>query len=138
MSQTVLICDDTAFMRGVISRAMTEAGFEIAGEAKTGLEAVEQYRQTQPDVVTMDIVMPDMSGIDAVREIVEMDPSACIVMCSAMGPSDTFRGPSFLFAQNSRDCLIPHSSGFLSPHRPTNLRSSVEVHSVEDLSSKSG
>ena len=85
MSQTVLICDDTVFMRGVISSAMIEAGFEVAGEAKTGLEAVEQYRQTHPDVVTMDIVMPDMSGIDAVREICEMDPNACIVMCSAMG-----------------------------------------------------
>ena len=92
MSQTVLICDDTVFMRGMISRAMTEAGFEIAGEAKTGLEAVEQYRQTQPDVVTMDIVMPDMSGIEAVREIVEMDPSACIVMCSAMGQDQLVKG----------------------------------------------
>ena len=92
MNQTVLICDDTVFMRGVISRAMTEAGFEIAGEAKTGLEAVEQYRQTQPDVVTMDIVMPDMSGIEAVREIVEMDPSACIVMCSAMGQFQLVEG----------------------------------------------
>ncbi len=92
MNQTVLICDDTVFMRGVISRAMTEAGFEIAGEAKTGLEAVEQYRATQPDVVTMDIIMPDMSGIDAVREIVEMDPNACIVMCSAMGQDQLVKG----------------------------------------------
>ena len=62
-----------------------QAGFEIVGEAETGSQAVEKYRQLKPDLVTMDIVMPDMGGIDAVREIVKQDPDAKILMCSAMG-----------------------------------------------------
>ncbi len=85
MSQTVLICDDAIFMRTMIGDILTQAGFQIVGEAETGLQAVEKYRALKPDLVTMDIVMPDMGGIDAVREIVKEDPSARILMCSAMG-----------------------------------------------------
>src|SRR5260370_39321068 len=72
-------------MRTMISDILAQAGFEIVGEAETGTQAVEKYRQLKPDLVTMDIVMPDMSGIDAVREIVKQDPEAKILMCSAMG-----------------------------------------------------
>jgi two-component system, chemotaxis family, chemotaxis protein CheY len=88
MSQTVLICDDAIFMRTMIGDILTQAGFQIVAEAETGVQAVEKYRQHKPDLVTMDIVMPDMGGIDAVREIVKEDPSARILMClmcSAMG-----------------------------------------------------
>lgn len=85
MCQTVLICDDTMFMRTMIAQAMTAAGYEVAAEAETGVDAVEMYRKHRPTVVTMDMVMPDLSGIDAVRQIVETDPNACIIMCSAMG-----------------------------------------------------
>jgi len=85
MSQTVLICDDAIFMRTMIGDILTQAGFQIVGEAETGLQAVEKYRQLKPDLVTMDIVMPDMGGIDAVREIVKEDPGAKVLMCSAMG-----------------------------------------------------
>ena len=85
MSQTVLICDDAIFMRTMIGDILTQAGFQIVAEAETGVQAVEQYRQHKPDLVTMDIVMPDMGGIDAVREIMKEDPSAKILMCSAMG-----------------------------------------------------
>ncbi len=85
MAQTVLICDDAIFMRTMIGDILTQAGFQIVGEAETGLQAVEKYRTLKPDLVTMDIVMPDMGGIDAVREIVKEDPGAKVLMCSAMG-----------------------------------------------------
>jgi len=85
MSRTVLICDDAIFMRTMIGDILKQAGFEVVGEAETGLQAVEKYRELKPDFVTMDIVMPDMGGIDAVREIVQEDPAAKVLMCSAMG-----------------------------------------------------
>jgi len=85
MQRTVLICDDAIFMRTVLGDILREAGFNVVGEAETGREAVEKYRELKPDLVTMDIVMPDMGGIDAVREIIKEHPEARIVMCSAMG-----------------------------------------------------
>lgn len=85
MSRTVLIVDDAIFMRTMIADILKQAGFEVVGEAATGAEAVEKYRELKPDLVTMDIVMPDMGGIDAVREIIKEDPNARILMCSAMG-----------------------------------------------------
>jgi two-component system chemotaxis response regulator CheY len=85
VGQRVLICDDAIFMRTMIGDILQQSGFEIVGEAETGLQAIEKYRQLKPDLVTMDIVMPDMGGIDAVREITKFDPSAKVLMCSAMG-----------------------------------------------------
>ena len=85
MSHTVLVCDDAIFMRTMISDILTEAGYQVVGEAETGAQAVERYQQLKPDLVTMDIVMPDMGGIDAVRAIMKLDPNAKILMCSAMG-----------------------------------------------------
>lgn len=85
MGQTVLVCDDAIFMRTMISDILTQAGYDVVGEAESGAQAVQQYRALKPDLVTMDIVMPDMGGIDAVREIVREDPDARILMCSAMG-----------------------------------------------------
>jgi two-component system chemotaxis response regulator CheY len=81
----VLVCDDAIFMRTMISDILSQAGYEIVGEAETGVQAVERFKELKPDLVTMDIVMPDMGGIDAVREIVGQDPDARILMCSAMG-----------------------------------------------------
>jgi two-component system chemotaxis response regulator CheY len=81
----VLVCDDAIFMRTMISDILNQAGFEIVGEAESGLQAVQKYRELRPDLVTMDIVMPDMGGIEAVREICKQDPDAKILMCSAMG-----------------------------------------------------
>jgi len=81
----VLVCDDAIFMRTMIADILSGAGYEVVGEAETGLQAIERYRALNPDLVTMDIVMPDMGGIDAVREIVRQDPNAKILMCSAMG-----------------------------------------------------
>lgn len=85
VSNTVLICDDAIFMRTMISDILNQAGYEVVGEAESGIQAVEQFRLLKPDLVTMDIVMPDMGGIDAVREIMKIDSGARILMCSAMG-----------------------------------------------------
>jgi two-component system, chemotaxis family, chemotaxis protein CheY len=85
MSHTVLVCDDAVFMRTMLSDILQQAGFTVVGEVGTGTLAVEKYQELRPDLVTMDIVMPDMGGIDAVRAITALDPDARIVMCSAMG-----------------------------------------------------
>ena len=84
MSLRVLICDDTMFMRTVIARIFREAGHEVVGEAETGDQALEKYRALRPDVVTMDVVMPNLSGIEAVGAITAEFPDARIVMCSAI------------------------------------------------------
>ena len=81
----VLIVDDAAFMRMMIKDILEKGGFEIVGEANNGLKAVELFKKEKPDVVTMDITMPDMDGIEAVKAIKEFDPAAKIIMCSAMG-----------------------------------------------------
>ena len=85
MLKTVLICDDAVFMRTMLADILTQAGFAVIGQAKTGAEAVDKYRELTPDLVTMDIVMPDMGGIDAVKAIMADYPDARILMCSAMG-----------------------------------------------------
>jgi len=81
----VLIVDDAIFMRKMISDILVENGMEVVGEADTGAKAVEKYMELRPDLVTMDIIMPEMNGIDAVRKIMEFDSKARIVMCSALG-----------------------------------------------------
>ena len=81
----VLVADDASFMRQMIREIVEGEGYEVVGEASDGDEVVEQFKRLQPDVVTMDIVMPRKSGIDAVRGIMALDPSACVVMCSALG-----------------------------------------------------
>jgi two-component system, chemotaxis family, chemotaxis protein CheY len=85
MSKKVLVVDDAIFMRNMIKDIFSGGGFEIVGEAANGLEAVEKYKELKPDLITMDIVMPFRSGIEATREIVKEDPKAVIVMCSALG-----------------------------------------------------
>ncbi|AEB75768.1 response regulator [Clostridium botulinum C] len=81
----VLIVDDAAFMRMMIKDILEKNGYEVVGEASNGIKAVELYKSEKPDVVTMDITMPDMDGIEAVKEIKAFDPAAKIIMCSAMG-----------------------------------------------------
>ena len=91
MKARVLIADDASFMRQMIREIIEPEGFEVVGEASDGVEAMEQYTQLHPDLVTMDIVMPKRSGIDAVKGIVEQSPGACIVMCSALGQETLVR-----------------------------------------------
>ncbi|MEG1003085.1 response regulator [Clostridium sp.] len=81
----ILIVDDAAFMRMMIKDILEKNGFNIVGEASNGVEAVELYKKEKPDVVTMDITMPKLDGIEAVKIIREYDKDAKIIMCSAMG-----------------------------------------------------
>ena len=85
MAKNILICDDAAFMRMMIKDILTKNGYTVAGEAENGVKAVEKYNEVKPDLVLMDITMPEMDGIEALRKIKEQDPSAIVVMCSAMG-----------------------------------------------------
>ena len=85
MAKEILIVDDAAFMRMMIKNIVTKAGYEVVGEAENGAQAVEMYKELKPDLVTMDITMPEMDGIQAVKAIKEIDPNANIIMCSAMG-----------------------------------------------------
>jgi len=81
----VLIADDASFMRQMIREIIEPEGHEVVGEATNGIEAVDLYNELSPDLVTMDIVMPKRSGIDAVKAILAEHPTACVVMCSALG-----------------------------------------------------
>lgn len=85
MSNRVLIVDDAAFMRMMLKDILAKNGFEIVGEAENGAIGVEKYKELKPDLITMDITMPEMDGISAVKEIMKLDAKARIVMCSAMG-----------------------------------------------------
>ncbi|MGJ7035387.1 response regulator [Anoxybacillus eryuanensis] len=81
----ILIVDDAKFMRMTLANILKKANHEVIGEAENGKEAIELYIQLKPDVVTLDITMPVMSGLEAVKEIKLHDPNAKIIMCSAMG-----------------------------------------------------
>ena len=85
MAKNILICDDAAFMRMMIKDILTKNGYNVVGEAENGLKAVEKYNEVKPDLVLMDITMPEMDGIQALKKIKAGDPSAVVIMCSAMG-----------------------------------------------------
>lgn len=85
MALRVLVADDTAFMRMTLRNVLERNGYEVVAEAANGAEAVELYRRHRPDLVTMDITMPEMDGITAIREIMKIDPQARIIVCSALG-----------------------------------------------------
>lgn len=85
MAKSILIVDDAAFMRMMIKDILTKNGYEIAGEAENGVKAIEKYTETKPDLVMLDITMPEMDGIEALKRIKKLDPDSNIIMCSAMG-----------------------------------------------------
>ncbi|KQL54623.1 chemotaxis protein CheY [Heyndrickxia shackletonii] len=85
MANRILIVDDAAFMRMMVKDILTKNGFDVVGEAADGAQAVEKYKELKPDLVTMDITMPEMDGISALKEIKGIDPNAKVIMCSAMG-----------------------------------------------------
>ncbi|MEC2076968.1 response regulator [Metabacillus fastidiosus] len=85
MAHKILIVDDAAFMRMMIKDILTKNGYDVVGEAADGAQAVEKYKELQPDLVTMDITMPEMDGIAALKAIKEINANARVIMCSAMG-----------------------------------------------------
>ncbi|OJF93928.1 response regulator [Alkalibacterium sp. 20] len=85
MSKRVLIVDDAAFMRIKLKDILEKNGYEVAGEAQNGNEAVEKFKEVKPDIVTMDITMPEKDGVEALTEIKAIDKDAIVLMCSAMG-----------------------------------------------------
>ncbi len=82
---TFLVVDDAIFMRTVLKKMLSEAGFKVVGEAGNGLQAIEMAEQLKPDIVTLDITMPEMDGIEAIDKILQVSPDTKIIMCSAMG-----------------------------------------------------
>ncbi|MDF2834882.1 MAG: response regulator receiver protein [Paenibacillus sp.] len=85
MANRILIVDDAAFMRMMIRDILSKNGYEVVGEAQDGAQAVEKFKELKPDLITMDITMPEMDGISALKEIKKMDGNAKVIMCSAMG-----------------------------------------------------
>ena len=85
MAKSILICDDAAFMRMMIKDILSKNGYNIAGEAENGVKAIEKYKEVNPDLVLMDITMPEMDGIQALKAIKAADSGAKVIMCSAMG-----------------------------------------------------
>ncbi|MBO9609165.1 MAG: response regulator [Paenibacillaceae bacterium] len=85
MANRILIVDDAAFMRMMIRDILIKNGYEVCGEANDGAQAIEKFKEVRPDLITMDITMPEMDGIHALKEIKKLDPNAKVIMCSAMG-----------------------------------------------------
>ena len=85
MGKNILICDDAAFMRMMIKDILSKNGYNVVGEAENGAIAVDKYAELKPDLVLMDITMPEMDGIQALKSIRSSDPNSNVIMCSAMG-----------------------------------------------------
>ncbi|MCL1829565.1 MAG: response regulator [Oscillospiraceae bacterium] len=98
----VLIVDDASFMRISIKNMLTKNGHEVIGEAENGKVGVEKFKELSPDIVTMDITMPEMSGLEALKEIVKIDPGAKVLMVSAMGQEAMVR-----------DAIMSGAKGFI-------------------------
>ena len=98
----VLIVDDAAFMRISIKNMLTKNGYDVVGEAENGKIGVEKYKELSPDIVTMDITMPEMTGLEALKEIVKHDSGAKVVMVSAMGQEAMVR-----------DAIMSGAKGFI-------------------------
>ena len=81
----ILVVDDAAFMRKMVSDALTKGGHEVVGEAGNGTEAVSRFQELRPELTTLDITMPEKDGLSALKEIIELDPNARVIMCSALG-----------------------------------------------------
>jgi two-component system chemotaxis response regulator CheY len=131
-----LIVDDAAFMRITIKNALLKNGYEVVGEAENGVVAVEKYKELRPDVVTMDITMPEMSGLDALKAIVALDSKAQIIMISAMGQESMVRDAILSAPRGSssnpsrRTACCPHCgrSAELSFHGGSSVRTSTRLY----------
>ena len=85
MANRILVVDDAAFMRMMIRDILSKNGYEVVGEAQDGAQAIEKFKELRPDLITMDITMPEMDGIAALKEIKKIDGNAKVIMCSAWG-----------------------------------------------------
>ena len=85
MGNNILVVDDAAFMRMMVKDILTKGGYNVVGEAENGVVAIQKYTELKPDLVTLDITMPEMDGIQALKKIKEADAGANVIMCSAMG-----------------------------------------------------
>jgi two-component system chemotaxis response regulator CheY len=85
VASKILVVDDAQFMRMMLKNILTSNGYEIAGEAENGVQGIAKFKELKPDLVIMDLIMPEMGGIDAAKEMIKEDPEARILMCSAMG-----------------------------------------------------
>lgn len=85
MAKNILVTDDAAFMRLMLKDILIKNGYNVIGEAQNGIEAVDKYKELKPDLVTLDITMPEMDGLTALKHLKEADPNAKVIMCSAMG-----------------------------------------------------
>jgi len=85
LSGKIVIADDAAFMRMMLRNILVQGGYEVVGEAENGIKAIAKYTELKPDLITLDITMPEMDGITAAKEILERDKKANVIMCSAMG-----------------------------------------------------
>jgi two-component system, chemotaxis family, chemotaxis protein CheY len=85
VASRILIVDDASFMRMMLRNILSSHGYQIVGEAENGLKAIEAFEKLKPDIVLVDLIMPEMGGIEAVKRIVQINPKAKIVICSAMG-----------------------------------------------------
>lgn len=116
----VLIVDDAAFMRCAIKSMLQKNGFDVVGEAENGMEGIRKYKELMPDIVTMDITMPVMTGIEALQSILEYDPKAKIVMISAMGQEGFVReavmkgAKSFVVKPFQEDIIVENFNKILA------------------------
>jgi|SRR5690554_1040805 len=85
LSRKILVVDDSAFMRAILKNILVDAGYEVIGEAGDGQDAIEKYKELKPELVTMDVTMPNINGIEAARSIIDYDKDANIIICTAMG-----------------------------------------------------
>ena len=108
MAKNVLVCDDAAFMRMMMKDILRNGAYNVIGEAENGRVAIEKYKALSPDLVLMDITMPEMDGIEALKEIMRIDANAKVVMCYAMGQQPMLDG-----------CAQAGAKGFIAkPYRP--------------------
>ena len=112
----VLIVDDAAFMRISIKNMLTKNGYEVVGEAENGKIGVEKFKELSPDIVTMDITMPELSGLDALREIMKINAAAKVIMVSAMGQEAMVR-----------DAIMSGAKGFIvKPFKEDGIISAIQ------------
>ena len=121
MAKRILIADDALFMRVTLKNILTKNGYEIAGEATNGRESVEMYKSIMPDLVTMDITMPELDGIAALKEIRAFDPEASVVMCTAMGQKNMVLEA---VAAGAKDFIV-------KPFQPDKVLESIQKHCGE-------